>query len=430
MRYQERIYDQSGVYVKNRTEHVANTSSDFCIFVSPSFDLQGATKVQCNTVECVLSGFSFSNMLSAATTNCFTGSTQCYASTNWQTLIKTNGNIVYSGYFYTTSNLTGDTPTNASFYNSVGAAYTSLGYSYTRTGNIFYIDKPYGVSNLEVDVCISFNLNTNLACPAGFSANTDNTKCVQVLQTTATYNGAGTPIAHGDTYGQYGESGAYFYPTIQNNEALPFYYNNSGNLIDQTGGTLSALVINNTPAFWGNPTMITTNGRLNTVGLNAPIGEFVGFTQCIDISSTGTYYVGLAADNECKFHVNGIEYVNFSSSTVGDNYRKWSVFPINLNAGKNIIELYGKNDGSQSAFGAEIYFPSSFSTLTGATGSGLTQANVIFSTLNYVGQNWEIGTSEGYSCPTGYRRNIHMYKNYIYWSYRNMLSMFSKLHKC
>ncbi len=400
--FQERIYNQSNIFVRNKAINNVNTSSDFCIFKSPTFGVDGATKVQCNTVECVLTGYSFSNMLTAATSNCIgTGSTSCYKSTTWQTVILANNNVVYNGIFYTTTNLTGDIPSNASFLNSVAIAYDALAYSYTSNGANFTIDKPYGVTELEVNVCITVNLNIGvLTCPAGFSATPANDACEQINVTAATFNGSGATILVGNQNVAYANYGTYFYPMIQNDGALPVYYiGNANNLLDQSGGTTTALNVNNVSPFWGNPTDISTAGRLNNIGLSATSGQYVGFTYCFNIATPGTYYVGLAADNNSQMSLNGQLLVAFSGS-VSDNFKKWSVFPVNLLSGKNIIEMTGENDiGTSSAFAAEIYNPISYATLTAATSTGATQANTIFSTAGFVGKTWEIGTDVGYSCP-------------------------------
>lgn len=404
MRYQERIYNQADIFVRNKAINNVNMSSDFCIFKAPTFDVQGATKIQCNTVECTLSGYSFGNMLTAATTSCFsTGSTSCYESTNWKTKIIADNVTVYNGTFYSTTNLTGDTPLDSLFINSVAQGYTTLGYTYTVSGNTFTIDKPYGVTNLEVDICVLFNKDTNtLSCPVGFSATPANDACIKILTTGATFNGSGATIVAGDKFGTYSSYGAYFYPEIQNDGALPVYYVGDGSFLkDQTGGTITALNVNTLSTFWANPTTLTTNGRLNNAGLSAVTGDYVGFTYCLDISVGGRYYVGIAADNNCKFTLNGNLLVYFSGA-VYDNFKKYSIFPITLNSGKNIIEMYGENTGAQSAFVAEIYNPINYGILTGATSTGSTQANTIFSTVDFIGKTWTLGTSQGYSCPSGY----------------------------
>ena len=406
MRYQERIYIQNeNSAIRNKDILNVNMSSDFCIFKAPTFDTYGATKIHCNSLEFALTGYSFNAMLSSAITSCFviqSASTGCYISTDWQTVIYNDGNVVYSGIFYTTTNISGDTPTNLNFANSIAAGFNTLNYNYTQSGTTFYLDKPYGVTELDIDVCINFNSNNIFSCPAGFSATPSNDACQRIIVTGATFNSSGSTIMSGNVNTDYALYGTYFYPDVSTYGALPVYYTGSfGSLINQTGGTITPIAINNTSAFWSSLGS-TSNGRLNNVGLSASTSEYLGFTECINIPIGGIYYVGIAADNFCKFTVNGVLIANFSAASQ-DNFKKWSVFEVQLNSGKNIIEMYGKNAGSDTAFGAEIYNQHSFATLTAATGTS--QANVIFSTANLVGKYWNIGNSVGYSCPTGYVLN-------------------------
>ncbi len=47
MRYQDRIYNKSSV-IKNRDVINTNMSSDICVFYSPTFNVSGATKINCS----------------------------------------------------------------------------------------------------------------------------------------------------------------------------------------------------------------------------------------------------------------------------------------------------------------------------------------------------------------------------------------------
>lgn len=404
MRHQETIYIQNqNSAVRNKDILNVNMSSDFCVFSSPTFDIYGTTKIPCNTLDFTLTGYTFTAMLSSAYTSCFviqSASTGCYVSTDWETVIYNDGNVVYSGIFYTTTSISGDTPNNLQFANSISKGFDILKYDYIQSGTTFNLNKPYGVKELMIDVCINFNGNNSFSCPAGYSATPSNDACQQIIVTGATYNGSGGTISAGDRTTDYSVYGAYFYPNVSTYGSLPVYYTgDSGNMLNQTGGTITPIAINSSNNFWASLSN-TSYGRLNNVGLSASTTDYLGFTQCIDVPVAGTYYVGMAADNYCKFTINGVLIANFSSSTSQDNFRKWSVFQVQLNSGKNIIEIYGKNAGSSTAFGAEIYNPSSFAVLTGATGT--TQAGIIFSTANEIGQQWTLGGSVGYSCPSGY----------------------------
>jgi hypothetical protein len=407
MRYQERIYIQNdNRAVRNKDILNVNMSSDFCVFVSPKFDISGATKVQCDSIVASFSAVSFNNMLSAATQPCLSGlsSTSCYTGTTWETRIFENNAITYSADFFTT-NLTGVTPSQAQFITSVSNGLSALGYIYTLSGNTFDINKKPNVQTLEVDICVSLGLNQNaFSCPVGFSATPANDGCIKITTTAATFHGIGVPIAAGNTDPSYSQFGTYFYPDIQGDGALPVFYLGSGQpLLDQSGATIVPLASATTGTFWNNVGN-TTDGRLNQVGLSASSTSFVGFTYCLDIATGGTYYVGLGADNFARFKVNGDLIANFSGN-VQDNFKKWSVFPLKLNSGLNIIEMQGMNAISVTSFGAEIYNPIDFATLTGATTTGSTGANVIFSTKSFVGGTFDAGDNVGYSCPPGFALN-------------------------
>lgn len=240
------------------------------------------------------------------------------------------------------------------------------------------------------------------SCPTGYVLDVDGIGCTRIVTSDPTFNGSGSTVVAGDKNTDYSQYGAFFYPNIQSSEALPYFYNGSLYLVNSTGGTLSAASIVNTGTFW-NASGSTSNGRLNNVGISADSVDYVGFSKCINIPTAGTYYIGLAADNFCRFKVNGVTYINFSGS-VQENFKVWSVFPFELNAGLNIIELEGLNNpSSPSAFGAEVYHPTSLAALTASTSTGTT--GLIFSTVDKIGGTFDIGTTLGYSCPSGYSLN-------------------------
>lgn len=408
MRNQQEIYVQTqNSGLRNRVINNANMSSDFCIFETPSYDITSLISVQCDPSLCYLTGYSLTNILSSATTECFgSASTACHSATTWTTKIYEDNVIKYNTAWYTT-NVLNDVPTDTLFIESVESAFNTLNYTYSKTGTTYQIDKIFGVKELKIDVCVNFRIKSGgtFSCPSGYVSNENNDGCQQITTASTTFNGSGSTIVSGNTDNAYINYGAHFYPNIQSNGSLPLYYiGNASDLRDQSGGTITALNINNDPTntFWNNINATTVDGRLNKIGLSASTTEWVGFSKCIDIPFSGTYYVGLAADNNCRFYLNGDIIVSFSGSVM-DNFKKWSVFPLDLKSGKNIIEMYGINDpATNSAFGAEIYAPLNYQTLTGATSTGSSSANVIFSTAEYVGGDWQLGTTVGYSCPVGY----------------------------
>lgn len=413
MRYQERIYIQNeNRAVRNKDILNVNMSSDFCIFKSPSFDVSAATKVQCGPIVCNLSGFSSEDILSAATYDCFTSqsmSGECFSSVTWTTKIYEDNALSYSASYYTATALTGDTPSDQTFFNSLTTGLYNLGYTYDFIDNVLTVQKQYGgAKELEYDLCLTWGIKPSiLSCPAGFTATPANDACQRIVTSAATNNGAGSPITNGSPNVAWGNYGTRFYPSIQTGVTLPVVYTgNNGNLISASNQVITANVLvtaGNT--FWENSAGVTSNGRLNNTVIPALSSQFAGFSKCVDIPFSGTYYVGIAADNRCKVSVDSIEYISFTG-TVLDNFRVWSVFPFQFSSGKHIIQMTAQDDGSGgTGFGAEIYYPTGatpFATLTAATSTASTQANVIFSTKEYVGQNWQIGTTVGYSCTGGY----------------------------
>jgi hypothetical protein len=401
MRYQERIYIQNeNRGVRNKDILNVNMSSDFCIFQSPTFDISGATKVQCNSIECNLSGVSLSNIITATTNTCIgTGTTDCISQVTWVNKIYEDGNLTLSNQFFTADTVTAY-PSDVQFLASITQSFNDLSFSFTKNGYLYTIDKPYGIKSLEIELCISlYGTEKIFSCPIGYSATPANDGCVQIISTAATFNGSGATIVAGNDNSVYSLDGAFFYPLIQYNEALPVSYAflPGSPLQDQSGSTISPEIVNSTNPFWASLGS-TFDGRLNNIGLSASSTEWLGFTYCLDILSGGTYYIGLAADNFCRFSIDSVLLVNLTGLT-GANFRNWSVFPYEFTSGRHLIELEGLNNGGASAFGAEIYNPIDFATLTGATSSGSTQANVIFSTSDFIGKYWEIGSTIGYSCP-------------------------------
>jgi hypothetical protein len=383
-------------------------SSDFCIFKSPSFDVSAATKVQCGPIVCNLSGFSSEDILSAATYNCFTSqsmSGECFSSVTWTTKIYEDNALSYSASYYTATVLTGDTPSDQTFFNSLTTGLYRLGYTYDFIDNVLTVQKQYGgAKNLEYDLCLTWGIKPSyLSCPVGFTETQANDACQKITTSAATFAGTGPTIRAGDNNNVYNSLGTRFYPDIKNNQALPFYYDGGGLLRDQTGGTPTIITTKNNGTFWYNSGN-ATDGRLNPAGISAQT-IYAGFSYCLNLEESGTYYLGISSDNRCKFTLDSLKLVEFSGS-VSASFLYHSVFELNLTSGEHIIEMLGENDASSaSAFCAEIYYPTGatpFATLTAATSTASTQANVIFTTQNFIGSAFTVGTSFGYSCTDGY----------------------------
>lgn len=141
---------------KNAISKVATGSADICFFYAPKFDIVGADKIIEDSITCDFSGITPSDIFTAATTDCYTGGSltiSCFQSQTWSTDVYENGELVGTDPFFTSS-ATGDTPTNTQVINSIVSNFNSLGYDYSLSGTSFTIQKPYGVTDLRVDVCV------------------------------------------------------------------------------------------------------------------------------------------------------------------------------------------------------------------------------------------------------------------------------------
>lgn len=141
-----------------------------------------------------------------------------------------------------------------------------------------------------------------------------------------------------------------------------------------------------------------------------PTNDWIGFTRCIEVPETKTYYFGLGADNHFRIKINDITQLDTKSTNYWDNFQQnlfkyWHIYPVELVAGTHVIELCGLNLNSIAGFGCEVY-NNTISELINA--SSPDQLNVIFnsrdaSIIDIVedGATGELlGT--GYSCPSGY----------------------------
>jgi len=231
----------------------------------------------------------------------------------------------------------------------------------------------------------------------------DNNSCFREVVVGATAPTSPLPAVR-TSYLQYSRYGTVFYQP--------------GFSVCGTGSTYGIVTTNN---IWANPGLSSSQGPLNrtaiwdTNALNAtPINTWLGFSKCLSgFIGTKTYYVGIAADNEFRLVLDGVQILNtktppapYSLSLSAFTY--WHVYPVEIGAGNHTLELYGLNDPggptNPAGFGCEIY-DNTLAQLTGAT--SMSDLNIIFTTGNVtqftlvqdINGNY---TSSGYTCPSGY----------------------------
>ena len=109
----------------------------------------------------------------------------------------------------------------------------------------------------------------------------------------------------------------------------------------------------------------------STVDGSAYENVWLGFSACVDVPDTKTYYVGLGADNHFRLVVDDVTFVDtmmgsMGASGPGITFKYWHIYPITLTTGNHILQLYGLDLGGQAGFGCEIY-NNTLSEITGAT---------------------------------------------------------------
>ena len=168
--------------------------------------------------------------------------------------------------------------------------------------------------------------------------------------------------------------------------------------------------------FWANYNSSSlVNGALNRAGLwsqNVYDYQTVGFTQCFDIASTKTYYLGIGADNYSSIYIDGVLFVSqnmaamntFLGLSIGDliAHQLWHIYPILLTEGRHVIHAIGNNTVNVAAVGVELY-DMDVPSLMDCYSYEEIGAGLIFSSKDMVGQPVELGNlGVGYSCPEGY----------------------------
>jgi hypothetical protein len=275
--------------------------------------------------------------------------------------------------------------------------------------NIYY----YKGGIQSISGCTTPTTTTTTTCPpncAGcgeeYSAYSE-TQCYTLLTESPTPPSVTLPLVP-VTFTSYSTSGTFVYDAG---------YSVSG-FTNISGGDFSILP---NVTLWKNIFGNTIDGPLNRCAVwtsagpsSQPINTWVGFSQCIDIEETKTYYIGIGADNDFRLVIDGTTIVNTRLSNTywylsGGNrpFNRWNVYPITLNSGNHIVELYGWNLGSYGSVGCEIY-DNTLSELQSAT--LYSDLNVLFtssgkSEVTIVQNSSGEYLSSGYTCSSGYVYN-------------------------
>ena len=276
------------------------------------------------------------------------------------------------------------------------------------------------------------------ACPAGYTLSADGNFCIR--DTVPTVDTSCYTVCQGSHDGSYSVDGTYIYEPGYNtdgtgtvdtsivppsgnafwightcNNGARNSLNVKGNTIDsskldsytgETSRVLDQPCVGDPNAAWNT----TYCGPLHRCGIwscqdnvtsstRHPYNTWIGFSKCINVNSTKTYYVGIAGDNQVRFSVDGVLRVQIITCSSQDPFKKWRIYPVVLEQGQHIIQLEGYNCSIFASFGVEIY-DNTVQELANATNLG--DLHIIFSSREMVGHQLDVGH---FSCPSGYSLN-------------------------
>jgi hypothetical protein len=239
-------------------------------------------------------------------------------------------------------------------------------------------------------------------CPPGYTKIDD--YCQKITSVPAILNPSIYNSAPGSINDNYGSLGTRFYPNVT---SLPYpltAVTGPDRFVDFANVNVS--YTSSVVGIWGGP----VGSRLSTVGIWTsvapnPINEWIGFAQCINIPTTGTYCVGIGGDDCVRVKLDG---VIIAEACIGFfDFRYWHVFELNLTAGTHVIVVEGNSGGGPAAFGAEIY-QTNIVALQAITTVPALQAITVFSTfpMRSTPTPFQTGQTSGYSCPPGSTLNL------------------------
>lgn len=254
--------------------------------------------------------------------------------------------------------------------------------------------------------------SNNCPCPDGYTLDPSNGTCTRIVASAPTLSSTVYTVVPGSLNGSYGSLGVNFYDDITA-RPYPIVFAPPTAFVDNLGAPLGVINTVTTSSLWGYSSAPGPPyyGRLNNCGVwtglvtpphgdVVPLNEWIGFSTCVTVTEAQTYCIGMAADNMCRFKINGQLIVDLSY--IPGNYtwtfNKWHVFPITLPIGTYIIEMEGLNVMSDASFGAEIYKATPYQLATITTPTALA-AVTIFSTVDQIKRNFQTGQNSGYSCP-------------------------------
>lgn len=310
------------------------------------------------------------------------------------------------------NNGTIDNPITVSLYYKeyYGSDYTLIGNGYNVDVDGTITDSPLPTISVNTDLKYVLRAVNELCgfdyeqpviinpyCPVNYYLSEDETLC-ELSETVLAIPPTDPENTVAATVSTYSDCGSYIYDPGYN--------------FDGTGSSTQIPVLN---TFWNNGGGVctpgnTTDGPLNRSGLwatTAVADQDIGFSICVNIPETKTYYIGMGCDNYGILRIDGQTIIEQNEAALdaqygigGAPFHVWHIYPVELIAGERVIELIGHNVSPPAAMGAEIYDNTAAEIIAATSYAGL---NLIFSTKDEIGNPVQLGTNGvGYTCPDGF----------------------------
>jgi hypothetical protein len=129
-----------------------------------------------------------------------------------------------------------------------------------------------------------------------------------------------------------------------------------------------------------------------------PTGIYQGFTDTLYTPTTGTYYIGMGADNRIRVFIDGQLLYHLDDANSLRNFEIWHIYPFTFTQGIHTIRVEGYNQSDVALFGLEVYNNTEQEIRNATCYYGCPNSlNMIFSTIDAVGKTYYT-----YGCPAGY----------------------------
>lgn len=263
------------------------------------------------------------------------------------------------------------------------------------TFTIEFIDSMDCYESETVTLCVN--------CPDGYDAIGD--KCIYYEEESPIYTSPTYTVLRQSPNSAYGGSGPLLFSSWNYNGTGVYERFGSGEDYWDNLGSLTGPM--NRSCVWSSTTYSNQD---------------IAFSFCINIATPKTYYVGFGCDNWGKIKLNGsfILEQDISALTTmftdnGDEisydpnritFMYWYLYPIEIPAGQNVLEVFGHNVSSVAAVGIQIYdaTPTDFKNATTSNPLG---DKILFSSETLDGDTlqYEYSTANGYHgyyCEPGY----------------------------